>query len=539
MIRTGCFLVVWASLLALIAANAARAEVDEPAAIAAWTTAHQHGLLDEFEAFLRMPDVATDRAAIRRNADALVVMMQRRGLSPRLLENADGNSPPAVYGEWKVPGATRTLVIYAHYDGQAVDPTEWASDPWTPVWRSGRLDVAPAILERDASKPIDPDWRLYARSASDDKAGVFAILAATDALKANGLLPNANLKFFFDGEEEQGSPHIAELMRLNRASLTADAWLICDGPVHMSGRRQLVFGVRGDANVEITVYGPKRPLHSGHYGNFAANPALRLARLLASMKNDDGRVTVAGWYDGVEPLGAAEKKALASAPDDQAGLLRDLGLTASEMRGVSLPESINLPSLNINGMRAADVGAQARNVIPVDARATLDLRLVKGNTVEGQFERLRAHIRKQGYLVLDRAPTDAERLANARIATVVLEAGGYPASRTSMDLPIARDVAAAMRTLAGDSLLLTPTMGGSLPLHEITAITGSPTLVIPLANPDNNQHAENENLRVGHLWDGIATLAAVMRLKPAAATPQEVRKSNATPVASSRLELLR
>jgi acetylornithine deacetylase/succinyl-diaminopimelate desuccinylase-like protein len=517
---------VLTSLLSLAAVAASSAHASEPEAIAQWTAAHQHVLLDEFESFLRMPNVATDRVAIRKNAEALLAMMQRRDLHPQLLENGDRSAPPGVYGEWLVPGATRTLVIYAHYDGQAVDAAEWASDPWTPVWRRGRLDVSPDIVKRDPSRPIDPDWRLYGRSASDDKAGVFAILAATDALKANGLLPNANIKFFFDGEEEQSSPHIGELMRLNSDKLAADAWLICDGPVHLSGRRQLVFGVRGDANVNITVYGPKRPLHSGHYGNFAANPALRLARLLASMKAEDGRVTIAGWYDGIVPLGADEKKALAAAPDDEAGLLRDLGLTASEMQGVSLPQAINLPSLNINGLRAADVGAQARNVIPVDARATLDLRLVKGNTVEGQFERLRAHIRQQGYLVLDREPTDAERLANAKIATVVLETGGYPASRTAMDLPISRDVAAAMRTLAGDSLLLTPTMGGSLPLYLITEATGAPTLVIPLANPDNNQHAENENLRVGHLWDGIATLAAVMRLPSASAAPTASGKAS-------------
>jgi acetylornithine deacetylase/succinyl-diaminopimelate desuccinylase-like protein len=503
-----------------------RAETADTRAVADWMATHQHALLDEFEAFLRMPNVATDQVAIRKNADALVAMMQRRSLSPQLLENADHSAPPAVYGEWRVPGAKRTLVIYAHYDGQAVDPAEWASDPWTPVWRRGRLDVSPDIVKRDPSKAIDPDWRLYGRSASDDKAGVFTILAATDALKANGLLPNANIKFFFDGEEEQGSPHIGELMHLNREKLSADAWLICDGPVHLSGRRQLVFGVRGDANVNITVYGPKRPLHSGHYGNFAANPALRLAKLLASMKGEDGRVTIAGWYDGIVPLGDDEKKALAAAPDDEAGLLRDLGLTASEMKGVSLSQAINLPSLNINGLRAADVGAQARNVIPVEARATLDLRLVKGNTVEGQFERLRSHIKAQGYLVLDRAPTDAERLANAKVATVTLEAGGYPASRTAMDLPISRDVAAAMRTLVGEKLLLTPTMGGSLPLYLITEVTGAPTLVIPLANPDNNQHAENENLRVGHLWDGIATLAAVMRLPSASAATTESGKAS-------------
>jgi len=497
---------------ALLLAMPTPATARDRDAVAMWTGSHQHVLLDEYEAFLRLPNVATDHAAIRRNADALVQMMQRRGLSPRLLENADRSAPPAVYGEWIVPGAQRTLVIYAHYDGQAVDAADWASDPWMPVWRRGRLDVAPEPTTRDATRAMDPDWRLYARSASDDKAGVFAILAATDALKAAGLQPTANIKLFFDGEEEQGSPHLRELLVLHHDALAADAWLICDGPVHQSGRRQLMFGVRGDANVDVTVYGSRRPLHSGHYGNFAPNPALRLARLLASMKDEDGRVQIAGWYDGLEPLGAAERQALAAAPDDDTGLLRDLGLTAGEMRGVSLSEAINLPSLNINGIRSAEVGVQARNVIPAEARASLDLRLVKGNTVQGQFDRLRAHIEGQGYHVLDRAPTDRERAQHARIATVVLQPGGYAASRTAMDLPIARDVIAAMRTLAGDALVLTPTMGGSLPLVVITEVTGAPTLVIPMANPDNNQHAENENLRVGHLWDGIATMAAVMRL---------------------------
>ena len=487
-----------------------------PATTAAWVDANQHALLDELEAFLRLPNVATDAEAIRRNADHLKTMMERRGLAPRLLETAGGNAPPAVFGEWRVPGARRTLVLYAHYDGQPVDAADWASDPWTPVWRKGRLDLAPAIVERDRTKPLEPDMRLYARSASDDKAGVFALLAAVDALRAAGAVPTANLKFFFDGEEEQGSPHLAQVLERHRDSVTADAWLICDGPVHLSGRRQLVFGVRGDANVDLTVHGPRRPLHSGHYGNFAPNPALRLAQLLASMKDEDGRVAVAGWYDDVEPLGPAELAALDQAPDDEAALLRDLGLVRGETRGVSLAEAINLPSLNINGIRVADVGEQARNVIPVDARATLDLRLVRGNTVQGQFDRLVAHMRKHGWHVLDRAPTGLERTTHEKLVTAVLQPGGYPASRTPMDLPLARDVAAALRRVAGDSLLLTPTLGGSLPLSVITEETGAPTLVIPLANPDNNQHAENENLRVGALWDGIAAMAAVMQLPEAA-----------------------
>jgi acetylornithine deacetylase/succinyl-diaminopimelate desuccinylase-like protein len=506
-------------LLAAGLAVAARPEAAElsPAQVRVWVEANQHPLLDELEAFLRLPNVATDGQAIRSNARHLQAMMARRGLAPRLLDAGGADEPPAVVGEWRVPGARRTLVLYAHYDGQPVDAADWASDPWTPVWRAGRLDTAPAIIERDRSAAVGPDLRLYARSASDDKAGVFALLAAVDALRAAGAVPTANLVFFFDGEEEQGSPHLAAVLERHRDALQADAWLICDGPLHLSGRRQLVFGVRGDANVDLAVHGPRRPLHSGHYGNFVPNPALRLAQLLASLKDEDGRVAVAGWYEGVEPLGRDELAALARAPDDEAALLRDLGLVRGEMRGVSLAEAINQPSLNINGIRAADVGAQARNVIPTAAYATLDLRLVKGNTVQGQFDRLVAHLRRQGWYVLDRDPTDLERTAHEKIVTAVLQPGGYPASRTPMDLPLARDVAAAMRRVAGDALLLTPTLGGSLPLSVITAQTGAPTLVIPLANPDNNQHAENENLRVGALWDGIATMAAVMQLPEGAA----------------------
>lgn len=491
-------------------AHAARAD-----AIKAWTAAHQHALLDEYEAFLRLPNVATDRADIVRTADALVAMMERRGLDPRLLALDDDSAPPVVFGEWKAPGATRTLVLYAHYDGQPVDAAEWASDPWTPTWRDGRLVDGATQVRRDPDTPVPPDWRLYGRSASDDKAGVFAMLAAVDALKDAGLAPTANLKFFFEGEEEQGSPHLRALLTRHRDALAADTWIIADGPVQADGRRQVVFGVRGDANVDITVHGPKRPLHSGHYGNFAPNPALRLAQLLASMKADDGRVSIAGWYDDVEPLGQAERDAIAAAPGGDAALLRDLGLARSEMRGVSLADAINLPSLNINGIRAADVGEQARNVIATEARATLDLRLVKGNTVERQFQRLQDHVRDQGYFVIDRAPTDAERLAHARLATLVLHPGGYAASRTDMALPIARDVVAALRSIDGKAPVLKPTSGGSLPLIVITEVMGAPTLSVPLANPDNNQHAENENLRIGHLWDGIETMAALMRLPQA------------------------
>jgi acetylornithine deacetylase/succinyl-diaminopimelate desuccinylase-like protein len=503
-----------AGALVLVLATHAPGAAEAPShpEVRAWRSANEHAILDEFTRLLAIPNVATDRDDIRRNAKVLVEMMQKRGLNPRLLAIDDPDAPPAVYGEWKVPGATRTLVFYAHYDGQPVTPSDWASDPWVPTWRDGPLGGDTRVVQLPGDGAIDPQWRIYGRGASDDKAGVMAILAATDALKAAGATPTFNLKIFFDGEEEQGSPHLQETLERHRDLLASEAWIIADGPVHPSGRPQVVYGVRGDFNAELTVYGPKRPLHSGHYGNWAPNPALRLARLLSSMKDESGRVVIAGWYDDVVALSDAERAAIAAAPQPDVSLKRELGLAEVDTVAPSLLEAINLPSLNINGLRSAEVGAKAANVIPVSATAALDLRLVKGNTVERQFERLGAHVRAQGFHVIDRAPTDAERLQHPLIATLIRIEGGYGASRTPMDLPISREVAAAVQAASAQPVVLMPSLGGSLPLIVVNDTLGVPTITVPIANHDNNQHAENENLRLQNLWDGIETYASLLRL---------------------------
>jgi acetylornithine deacetylase/succinyl-diaminopimelate desuccinylase-like protein len=464
---------------------------------------------------LAIPNVASDSENIRRNAAVLMAMMERRKLKPRLLEASDKTAPPAVYGEWKTQGATRTLIFYAHYDGQPTDPRNWVGTlPWQPVLRRAALEVGGRVAEVPTqNEPINPEWRLYGRSAADDKAGVMAILTAFDALIATGMKPTANIKFFFDGEEEAGSPHLAEILQSNKQLLQSDAWIICDGPVHQSGRKQVVFGVRGDTNVDITVYGAKRPLHSGHYGNWAPNPALTLAQLLATMKDESGRVKIAGWYEGIEPLGDAERRAIADAPQYDDTLRSQLGLARTEGAGKSLLELINEPSLNINGFGSGDVGALARNVIPTTATAVLDLRLVKGVDHLRQVQRLIDHIRKQGFHVIDRDPTDAERQRHPLIARLTQREGGYNAARTSMDLPIALAVIAAVQSTSEQAIVRLPTSGGSLPLAVITDNLTTVTLTVPIANYDNNQHAENENLRLQNLWDGIETMAAVMTIK--------------------------
>jgi acetylornithine deacetylase/succinyl-diaminopimelate desuccinylase-like protein len=518
-------------LLTLIAFATCTISVCSQSTVRDYRHAHERQILDEFTRLLSIPNVASDRENIRRNAEFILEMMQRRGLTPQLLEAKSPATPPAVYGEWKVAGATHSIVLYAHYDGQPVDPKAWtASPPFQPTWRSGRFDMGGTVVELPnapihqpgqtgisslpgASGWIDPEWRLYARAASDDKAGVVGILTAFDALRAQNAKPSFNLKFLFEGEEEAGSPHLGEIIDLHKELLQSDAWIICDGPVHQSGRKEVVFGARGDQNVDLTVYGPKRPLHSGHYGNWAPNPAMVLARLLASMKDETGHVLIRGWYDGVEPLGAAELKAIAEAPayDDQ--VRAELGLARTEGNGKSLMELINQPSLNINGFSSGDVGALARNVIPTTATAVLDLRLVKGNDHARQVQHLIDHIARQGFFVIDHEPTDAERNEHGLIAKVVARAGGYNAERTRLDLPISMAVIAAVQSTSQDPIVKMPTSGGSLPLKIITERLPTVTISVPIANYDNNQHAENENLRLQNLWDGIETLAAVMMMK--------------------------
>ncbi|MBI1850893.1 MAG: M20/M25/M40 family metallo-hydrolase [Planctomycetes bacterium] len=497
---------------ALVLALAAR----DASPIREWRAKHEREILAEFVDLLSIPNVAADRENVRHNAAAIVVMMERRGLHPQLLETADGTSPPAVFGRLDVPGATRTLVLYAHYDGQPTDPSQWiGSAPWQPTLRTAAIDAGGTILPMPAAGArLDPEWRLYGRSTSDDKAGVLAILTAIDAARATNATITSSLKLFFEGEEEAGSPHLEDVCRRNADLLKSDAWLVCDGPVHQSGRKQVVFGVRGVTTFDLTVWGPKRPLHSGHYGNWAPNPGMMLARLLASMKDDAGRVTIAGFLDDVEPLGEAERRALAEAPDVDTALRADLGIARTEGAPQSLLERISLPSLNVDGIACADVGAPSRNVIPTKATATIDLRLVKGNHWERQQDRVAEHVRKQGYFVIDgnREPTDAERREHPLIATIVRR-GGYDAERTPMDSPIGRAVIDAVQATSREPIVRMPTLGGSLPLRVIRDTLGAPSLVVPIANPDNNQHAENENLRLQNLWDGIDTWAAILTMK--------------------------
>jgi acetylornithine deacetylase/succinyl-diaminopimelate desuccinylase-like protein len=476
----------------------------------AFRAAHETEIIGELVKSLSIPNVASDSINIARNADSLIGMMSRRGIQAvRLL---GGGGPPLIFGELKTPGATRTIGFYAHYDGQPVEPAKWASDPFKPTLRDKPLESGGRVIPfPKPGEKFDPEWRLYARSASDDKAPIIAMFAALDALKASKTNLSANLKFLFDGEEEAGSPHLAAAVTRGSEMLAADVWICADGPVHQSRRQQLYFGVRGIVKVDITVYGANRALHSGHYGNWSPNPAMRLAKLLAGMKDDSGRVLIDGFYNGAVALGQEERQALKEMPATDPELMREYGLAATDGSGRPLADLINEPSLNIDGLRSEDVGRQARTIIPAEATATVDLRLVKGIEPRRQVERLIAHLRKQGYFVVTGEPDLETRLKHPFIARVVSEEG-YPAVRTSMSLPIVRKIIGAVEQAIGKRPVMLPTMGGSGPLWVIDVATKAPQVGVPIVNHDNNQHSSNENLRIQNLWDGIEIFAALMTM---------------------------
>ena len=476
---------------------------------------NQHAIINEFVSFLSIPNIASDTANSQKNAAFIMDMMRKRGIDNVQLLHADTKeTPPALYGEVLIPGAANTFIFYAHYDGQPVNASQWAKDlePFTPKLYSGSLSTGQSI-SFPVQNDYDPQWRIYARSASDDKAGVAAILSAYDAIVKSGMQLHSNIKFFFEGEEEAGSPHLDQILQKHAALLRSDLWIICDGPVHQSGKKLIAFGVRGDTHLDLSVYASKRPLHSGHYGNWAPNPAMMLAKLLASMKDDNGRVTIKDFYDDVQPLNAEERKALKEVPRVDEQMKNELGIITNEMKGKSLVESINLPSLNINGISSANVGKQASNVIPTTATAVLDLRLVLGNDWKRQQQKVIDHIRLQGYTVIDHEPTDEERKKYPRLIKVLRDNDSYNAQRTSMSLPVIKKVIDAVKSTTSEQVVLLPTLGGSLPLFVFEKYLKAKTITIPIANHDNNQHAENENIRLLNFWNGIETMAALMMMK--------------------------
>ncbi|HET7873804.1 MAG TPA: M20/M25/M40 family metallo-hydrolase [Terriglobales bacterium] len=446
--------------------------------------AHKAEILQEFTNLLAIPNVASDTENIEKNAGALIAMLAKRGLKAQLLRVE--NAPPVVYAEAPAVSGRRTVTFYAHYDGQPVQKRDWKQDPWQPVTVGDRI---------------------YARSASDDKAAIVGLVAALDALRATHQEPSVNLKFFFEGEEEAGSPHLGEVLKRYADRLQSDLWVICDGPIYQNGKPVLVFGSRGVVTAQITAFGPNRALHSGHYGNWAPNPIVELSHLIAKMRTAEGEITIPHFYDPVRPLTSAEKSALQALPNLDEQLKEELGLGRREGKG-ALAEEIMRPSLNLDRIEGGGSGPNPANAIPVSATAYIDFRMVPDQTPEIVKQQVESYLRELGYFTVDQAPAPSDRLKHPRLLQVTW-GPGYPPQRTAIDAAVSQALIAADKTATGDDLLLMPTLGGSTPSYLFEKQFKSPVILLPIANYDNNQHAANENIRVEYLLDGTRVYAAI------------------------------
>ena len=464
-----------------------------------------------YREFLALPNDANYPDHIAALNTWVQAAFEARGFTTQLISTAGS---PSVYAERLSANAEKTVLVYLQADGQPVDRSAWhQADPYNAVLKEQSGDGTWEIIDWDRMQNgLNPDWRIFARSAADSKGPMTQFLMAVQLLTEVNPDLGYNLKVLIDTEEELGSPNLADAVLANKDLLAADMLLIFDGPPHASNQPTVALGARGIATITLTTYGPRVAQHSGHYGNFMPNPAFALARILGSMKTPDGVVTIDGFYDGVE-LDDETRALLAAVPDDEEAILGSVGLIRSDAVADTLQESIQYPSLNIRGLSAAWTGAASRTIIPPEAVAELDIRLVMESDPVRLIALIRKHIEAMGHTVLDHAPSHADRLQYERIVSMTSDIS-YGAFRSDPNSPPALMARAGMKHLYGEEPILIRTMGGSIPIAPIIAALGVPAASVPTVNIDNNQHSPNENLRFGNFIEGIAILMSVLQQAP-------------------------
>jgi acetylornithine deacetylase/succinyl-diaminopimelate desuccinylase-like protein len=487
------------------AVSTATAASAAPADMArAYVGAHKKQIVEEYLKLVAVPDLHGDVPNLKRNADLLLAMMKKRGLDAELW--VPSNGIPVVFGEKLVPGARHTILFYIHYDGQPVDPKRWAQpDPFKPVIRTDTIEHGGKTVAM-LPPEIPDDWRVYARAAGDDKVPIEAILTALDAIP-----PKENIKIFLHGEEEGGGPGQDEVIKKYPDKLKSDVTVILDGPAHPLGKATIYYGARGGANLTVTVFTAKQGMHSGNYGNWMPDANVRLSQLIASMVDAKGKVVIPGFYSDVLPFKPDAVAMMKAVLDQSADIRKEYGVGGTDGAASYLQEGLNLPSFSIHRMAGGEVGG----VIPASATAEIAMRLVKENNPKTMVDRVIAHIRAQGYFVTDRDPDVATLAAHDKIAKITTRAtdpntsGG--AWRTDPGDPEAQFITGAMEATWGKhKVVRIRTTGGGVPATPFIDAFHVPVVGVSLANYDDNQHSDNENLRLGNLFDGVVTLAGMM-----------------------------
>ena len=472
-----------------------------------WRQLHEHAILADFNKLLAMPNVATTLPDVERNATYISELLATRGFRTQLLRAKPG-TPPSIFAELRTPGARRTVLFYAHYDGQPIAQKGWMDPPFEPTLRTAPPESR-KVEAVATGRAIDPDWRIYARSVGDDKAPIQAMISALDAMKASGIKPSINIKLLYEGEEEQGSPNFGAIVAQNRALLATDLLIMGDGPMHQSGKQQINGGNRGITGFTATVFGPNKPLHDGHYGSWAPSPAVMIADLVMSLRNEDGHILIPGIYDDVTPVSAADAAALAALPPVESELKGALGLGRT-IGPPRLADGYLSPTLNVRAIHAGDDGPNAANAIATEANASFDFRLAPGETPERVRNLTETYLIAKGWHIVRDTPDAQTRHTYPKIVQLKWDDGTSIATKTPLDTSAALAVAGSIGRTVGYPVIKLPLVGASSGFAEVVNQLKAPMVGVSIANYDDNQHARNENLRIGNLWDGIEVYSGLV-----------------------------
>ncbi|MDT0631085.1 dipeptidase [Rubrivirga sp. S365] len=437
---------------------------------------HADRFVEELKAWLRIPSISTDPehdAQTRRAADWLAQRLRDAGLKTvDVLETGSAESPghPVVYAEHHVSDDAPTVLVYGHYDVQPPDPLElWDQDPF---------------------EPVEVDGDLVARGAADDKGQAFMHVKAVEAYLQSGDGLPVNLKMMVEGEEENGSVHLAPFIEANRDRLAADVVLVSDTALFAPGVPSIAYGLRGLAYVEVELEGPARDLHSGVYGGGVENPINALARMIADLHDDDHRVTVEGFYDDVRELTDEERAGFRELPFDEARWQEEAGVEATKTEaGYSVLEGTTArPTLDVNGIWGGYTGKGAKTVLPSKATAKISCRLVPDQTPDDITEKLRRHFETH-------AP-ETMRLTFRNLH------GGHGAI-VDTSAPAMQAAAEALEGVFGQRPHFTRE-GGSIPVvADFKRLLGLDTVLMGFGLDSDAIHSPNERFGLDRFHQGI------------------------------------
>jgi len=443
-----------------------------PPAVLAAIDAQRDETLADLMRLVAQPSISAQNIGVRECAALEMELLRKAGLEPRLLETS---GHPMVYAEWLNAPGKPTVLFYGHYDVQPPDPLElWDSPPFAPEIRDGRI---------------------YGRGVADNKAQHLSHIAAIRAwLTAIGSLP-VNVKIILEGEEEVGSPHLAEAVAIWKDLLTADLVYTSDGPVTDDRYPELSFGCRGVLHIELRSTGPNRDLHSGHWGGVAPNPIWTLVRALNTMLDDNNRILIDGFYDNVNEPTPGARAAMDALPFDIGEAIGRIGLSKmTPPADLSYADRIMAqPTLNIAGFNGGYGGPGSKTIIPGKATVKIDIRMVPDQHPDEIWEKVSAHI-------ANHAP-DVE---------ISRQNGGMIPSHTPVEHPLADVVRDAIEVGFGKRPIDIPLTGGSLPDAVWTKTLGLPSFLVSYGDPPQANHSPNESYAVARLWQGIQTSAALL-----------------------------